>query len=115
MGAFLLSVDNDGLLQKAEIAYGGMAAIPKSASTLSKLLIGQDIENLPLAECRKAIEADFQPISDVRASREYRYDMALNLFAKAINNLAGKPISYLAGADIQKVISTSFVAEHKNG
>ncbi len=115
MGAFLLSVDNDGNLQKAEIAYGGMAAIPKAASTLSKFLIGQDIENLPLAECRKAIEADFQPISDVRASREYRYDMALNLLVKAIYNLAGKPISYLAGADIQQVISTSFVAEHKNG
>ena len=114
MGAFLLSADNQGLLQKAEIAYGGMAAIPKAASNLSKLIIGQDIENLPLAECRKAIEADFQPISDVRASREYRYDMALNLFVKAINNLAGKPMSYLAGADIQQVISTSSVVEHKN-
>ncbi len=104
-----------GVFKKAEIAYGGMAAIPKAASTLSKFLIGQDIENLPLAECRKAIEADFQPISDVRASREYRNDMALNLLVKAINNLAGKPTSYLAGADIQQVISTSFVAEHKNG
>jgi hypothetical protein len=41
--------------------------------------------------------------------------MALNLLVKAINNLAGKPISYLAGADIQQVISTSFVAEHKHG
>ena len=115
MGAFLLAADNDGLLQKAEIAYGGMAAIPKAALNLSKLLIGQDIENLPIAECRNAIEADFQPISDVRASREYRYDMALNLLVKAIYNLAGKPMSYLAGADIQQVINTSFVAEHKNG
>ena len=115
MGAFLLAADNDGLLQKAEIAYGGMAAIPKAALNLSKLLIGQDIENPPIAECRKAIEADFQPISDVRASREYRYDMALNLLVKAIYNLAGKPMSYLAGADIQQVINTSFVAEHKNG
>ena len=115
MGAFLLAADNNGLLQKAEIAYGGMAAIPKAALNLSKLLIGQDIENPLIAECRKAIEADFQPISDVRASREYRYDMALNLVVKAIYNLAGKPMSYLAGADIQQVINTSFVAEHKNG
>ena len=111
MGAFLLSISNDGRIQKAEIAYGGMAAIPKAALNLSEFLIGKDIKNPILEECRKAIETDFQPITDVRASRQYRYEMALNLLVKACNTIAGKQASYLAGANIENIINCSFSAE----
>lgn len=104
MGAFLFSISNEGIIQKAQIAYGGMAAIPKQASNLSKLLIGKDLRNLSLDDCKKAIEEDFQPITDVRASREYRYEMAFNLFLKACDKIAGKSTSYLAGGAIDNIV-----------
>ncbi len=114
MGAFLLSISDDGLIEKAQIAYGGMSGIPKKASNLTKLLIGKDIENLPFDDCKKAIEKDFQPITDVRASREYRYDMAFNLFFKACEKMAGKSTSYLAGAAIKSVVNKSVSNNRQN-
>ena len=110
MGAFLFSISEDGFIEKAQIAYGGMAAIPKEASNLSELLIGKELGNLPLDDCKKALKKDFQPITDVRASREYRNDVAFNLFLKACDKIAGKPSSYLPGAVFENV-SGNFVTK----
>ena len=59
-----------------------MAAIPKRANycekTLSNSLITQEIIN----KAKKALEKDFEPISDMRASRAYRMDVAKNLLEK---------------------------------
>jgi hypothetical protein len=37
--------------------------------------------------------------------------MALNLLVKACNTIAGKQASYLAGANIENIINSSYSAE----
>ena len=114
MGAFLFSISEDGFIEKAQIAYGGMAGIPKEASNLSQLVLGKELGNLPLDDCKKALKEDFQPITDVRASQEYRNDIAFNLFLKACNKIAGKPFSYLPGAVFENVDGTSLIKSQQN-
>ena len=69
-------------IQSVRIAYGGMAAIPKRAiyceKTLSNSLVTEEI----IDKAKKALEKDFKPISDMRASRLYRMEVAKNLLEK---------------------------------
>ena len=84
------------------------------ASNLSELVLGKELGNLPLDDCKKALKEDFQPITDVRASQEYRNDIAFNLFLKACNKIAGKPFSYLPGAVFENVDGTSLIKSQQN-
>jgi len=61
-----------GIVKKITIAYGGMAATPKRAKHVEAALLGKPwtLETIVLAE--KELEKDFTPISDMRASADYR-------------------------------------------
>ena len=84
------------------IAFGGMAGIPQRAPSLEKVLIGQ---TLAPKQCDdrfidEALATDFSPLSDVRASAEYRLLSARNLLQKCrLEMLSNKPIR-LAGDGI---------------
>ncbi len=90
----------DGVCANVRIAYGGMAATPKRAANAEAAL-----ENQPWSEqnARKAMLAlgkDFTPISDMRASKSYRLQVAQNLILKAwLESKAEEPIHVLE-ADI---------------
>ena len=91
MGAFWWQVE-DGKITKARIGYGGMAAIPARANNTEAAVMGHDI-NQPLSPdvltaITTALSADFTPIDDVRASREYRQEMAKNLLIKSLEAAA---------------------------
>ncbi|GAA3541733.1 xanthine dehydrogenase small subunit [Zobellella aerophila] len=80
-GAFNLTIEQ-GKVTAARIAFGGMAAIPKRASGCEQALIGQDWNHTTVKAAMKALEGDFQPLSDFRASKEYRSKTAANLLYK---------------------------------
>ena len=85
MSAFKLTVDDQGVVTAARIAFGGMAEIPKRAIKAEAKLIGcsiNDDENLETA--MQALAQDFSPISDMRASADYRLMAAQGLLKKAI-------------------------------
>jgi xanthine dehydrogenase small subunit len=76
----------------ARIAFGGMAGTPKRAKQVEAKL-----KNVSLDD-RKAIEAavnliakDFTPLSDMRASADYRLAAAKGLLLKAILEIASMP------------------------
>ena len=69
-------------VQSVRIAYGGMAAIPKRAIYCEKILLNSLITNEIIDKAKKALEKDFKPISDMRASRLYRMEVAKNLLEK---------------------------------
>jgi len=69
-------------VQNIRIAYGGMAAIPKRAFYCEKILLNSLITDEIIYEAKKALEKDFKPISDMRASRLYRMKVAKNLLEK---------------------------------
>lgn len=73
---------NDGRLSQIKVAFGGMAAIPKRATHLEKVLEGQVLNEATVALADKALVADFQPISDARASAEYRLQVSRNLLRR---------------------------------
>ncbi|MEK8080409.1 xanthine dehydrogenase small subunit [Pseudomonas sp. XK-1] len=79
--AFNLVVE-DGVVQDARIAFGGMAAIPKRASACEAALKGAVFNQAQIERACAALAEDFTPLSDFRASKEYRLLTAQNLLRK---------------------------------
>ena len=69
-------------VQNIRIAYGGMAAIPKRAISCEKTLLNSHVTDEIIDKAKKALEKDFKPISDMRASKSYRMEVAKNLLEK---------------------------------
>ncbi len=91
LAAFRFTHDN-GIISEARIAYGGMAATPKRATETEKTLVGMDLNNSnDWQKAIAALELDFKPMSDMRASAEYRMDAAKGLLIKALHETSGIP------------------------
>lgn len=71
-----------GAVSDARIAFGGMAAIPKRAAACEQALVGSVWNDATLEQACTALAQDFTPLSDFRASREYRLSTAQNLLRK---------------------------------
>ncbi len=82
-GAFHIEV-NQGVVTHASIAFGGMAAIAKRATHCEQQLIGQRWESAVIEAACQALAVDYQPISDFRASQEYRMQVAKNLLRRCL-------------------------------
>ncbi|GAB3375489.1 xanthine dehydrogenase small subunit [Azotobacter armeniacus] len=80
--AFNLQIEA-GQVREARIAFGGMAAIPKRAAACERTLVGQPFDAANVERACTALAGDFDPLSDFRASREYRLLAAQNLLRKA--------------------------------
>lgn len=59
----------------ARIAMGGVAVTPMRAKQAEEFLIGKEATDENLAEAGRIASTECHPISDVRASAEYRTDM----------------------------------------
>lgn len=80
-GAFNLRIE-DNKVVNARIAFGGMAATPKRASHCENALIGQTWNEDTIQQAMQAINLDFEPLSDFRASKEYRSLTAANMLRR---------------------------------
>ena len=79
--AFNLEIVKNKFLS-VRIAYGGMAATPKRAVNCEKILSNSLVTEELVNKAKKALEKDFKPISDMRASGLYRMEIAKNLLEK---------------------------------
>ena len=79
--SFNLEIKNKKI-KNIKIAYGGMAQIPKRAINCEKALINTNISEKNIQKAKKILEKDFKPISDMRASKNYRMEIAKNLLMK---------------------------------
>ncbi|MGB5738887.1 MAG: xanthine dehydrogenase small subunit [Woeseia sp.] len=79
--AYRLRIEKD-MISDARAAYGGLAAIPKRASACEAALTGSAFTEDTFIDAGFALEADFQPISDMRASDEYRRRIMMNLLQR---------------------------------
>lgn len=89
--AFALTLEN-GRVSQARIAFGGMAAIPKRALACEQALRGMPFDIDSIERACTALADDFTPLSDFRASREYRLLVAQNLLRKCFHE--AQPHSY---------------------
>ena len=79
--SFNLEIKNKKI-KNIKIAYGGMASIPKRAVNCEKTLINTNISEENIEKAKKILEKDFKPIDDMRASKNYRMEIAKNLLMK---------------------------------
>ena len=64
------------------IAYGGVAAVPKRAKACEQAMVGQLWDESTVTAGMQALANDFAPISDMRASEDYRQRIVKNLLQK---------------------------------
>lgn len=95
--AMLSEVNDDGVLSTVRIAYGGMAAVPKRAIHSEQELQDKPFTPTTLENACKALAQDFTPLSDARASGEYRLRVAQNLLRR----------TFAAQSDELKVLEVS--------
>ncbi len=82
--------EKDGLINDCRFAFGGMAATPKRASSLEQMLLNKSPNTLNIDELAALIDKDFEPMSDVRASANYRLEVARNLVKKVLLAISGE-------------------------
>ncbi|NRB34671.1 MAG: xanthine dehydrogenase small subunit [Rhodobacteraceae bacterium] len=93
-GAFSISV-NEGRVSAARIAFGGMAGIPKRATAAEAVLIGQAWTPDTIATAAAALADDFTPLSDMRASADYRLGTAQQMLERYFAEDTGDALSVL--------------------
>jgi len=79
-------------IENVRVAYGGMAAIPKRAIFCEKVLLKSMVNEETFNKAKVALEKDFNPISDMRASGLYRMEVAKNLLEKCGAEIKKKKI-----------------------
>lgn len=94
LGAFHLQLDADSRVAFIRIAYGGMAATPKRALAVEAALMGQPWNDATVEKAIEAYALDYQPLSDMRATAEYRLMVARNLLRRffAETTESGQPV-----------------------
>ena len=89
--AFNLKIENKKI-KNIKIAYGGMSATPTRATYCEKVLLNSSITNEVIEKAKNALEKDFAPISDMRASGKYRKIIAKNLLEKCFLEINKKKL-----------------------
>jgi carbon-monoxide dehydrogenase medium subunit len=83
--AVLLALHPDGTLAKARIALGSLAPTAVRSPQVEAALTGQRPTPQRFQAAARAVQGDIAPISDVRASAEYRRLAAQRLVARALD------------------------------
>jgi xanthine dehydrogenase small subunit len=96
LGAFHLKLDKAGKVAEIRIAYGGMAATPKRALAVEAALIGKQWTETTVEVALPAFATDFAPITDMRASAEYRALAARNLLLRFHAETSGAPLAQIS-------------------
>ncbi len=82
LGAFHLTLDAAGNVASIRIAYGGMAATPKRAGAVEAALTGRPWTEAAVEAALAAYAQDYAPLTDMRASADYRLMVARNLLRR---------------------------------
>jgi xanthine dehydrogenase small subunit len=103
--AFVLGLDDAGKVAHIRIAFGGMAAIPARATQCEAALLGQIWDQSTIDLARARLAEDFSPLSDMRASADYRQRVAQNLlqrfYQQTLNEGTEIPLQL---TDLQQVV-----------
>jgi len=95
--AYRLQLDGDKVVS-FRMACGGLAAIIKRAAQVEAVVVGATWNEETIEKAAQALAQDFAPISDMRASAEYRLRASQNLlyrfFLETRGDLAGSVYAY---------------------
>ncbi len=101
--AFAFTLAGDWI-SDARIAFGGMAATPARAPATEAALIGQPFTAATIVAAAAKLNDDYAPLSDMRASSDYRLQAASNLLRRfQLQHAAGRPILRTGDAQAAEV------------
>jgi len=83
-----LQLDSKGRVRWVRIALGAVAPRPMRAVNAEKLLVGRQVDESALAEVCDEAAREARPITDVRASAEYRRETSRVLVRRALEECA---------------------------
>lgn len=79
----VLAIERDaGVITNVRLAFGGMAAIVKRAAAAEAAMLGQPWTEATMGAAQAALAGDFKPLTDMRASADYRLRVAQNLLRR---------------------------------
>lgn len=81
---FALQRDARGCVSELRMAYGGVAATPQRALAVEEYLRGKTLDDATVSAAGERLRAAFTPLSDHRASADYRRELCANLFARFV-------------------------------
>jgi carbon-monoxide dehydrogenase medium subunit len=91
--AVLLTLDpKTKICRRARVALGAVASTPVRAKETEKFLEGKTLDDVVIREAGEKAQKECRPISDIRASAEYRKEMVKVLVSRAIKKSLGLPI-----------------------
>lgn len=82
--AVCLSVTEGGSIGHARIALGSVAPTPVRAFRTEEFLTGQQADEGTIERAAEIVKNDISPITDLRASREFRLEMSKVLVKRAL-------------------------------
>jgi xanthine dehydrogenase FAD-binding subunit len=80
--AALIHVDDDCIVQKARMAWGSVGPMIVMSDKVESFLIGKPLADDTLIQAAELIRQAVNPISDVRATADYRSQVAANLLRR---------------------------------
>jgi len=86
LGAFYLQTEN-GEVCECRIAFGGVGPTPLRCTNTEKALLGQVLNNKLIDSTVATLATEITPISDVRASENYRREVSKALLRETLNEL----------------------------
>jgi xanthine dehydrogenase small subunit len=89
-GAFAVELAGEHV-SNARIAFGGLAAVPARAASAERALLGRPWSRSTVESAIAALSADFTPLTDMRASKEYRLRAAGSLLERFYLERAANP------------------------
>ncbi len=79
--AIAMSVEQ-GVIKQVRIGMGGMSGVPQRAPHLEQALLLYAFTGETFENAKAALALDFQPLSDLRATAQYRLQVAQNLLTR---------------------------------
>ncbi len=81
-------------IERCRVAFGGMAATPKRAAATEQALAGKRWTEATARAAMAALETDYTPLTDMRASAAYRTATAQNLLYRFfLETRTGQPVA----------------------
>ncbi|MEX3007399.1 xanthine dehydrogenase small subunit [Hoeflea sp. TYP-13] len=97
--AFRVRLDADGNVESARFAFGGMAATPKRATAVEQTLTGNPWNEAEIERAMAVFDQDFTPLTDWRASAEYRMLTTKNLLKRFFLETQGQAVQVVRHAN----------------
>ena len=77
--------ESEGVVGDVRLGFGGMAAVPARALHAEQALRGQPLGPAAIDAAGAALATDFSPMTDMRASSDYRLRVAANLLKRLLH------------------------------